>query len=195
MNPRRRPQGSESHAVPSGGNHNDGRFGESLSPWHDGVWYLKIVLPVTLAQRMYYIVLQLSMQKLVETRQGPFVLWVLCRNPTGTAILAGVGFPAKTATVAVVAVGMWKPAFGAGFQAPWDERQLCVTIPPEVPRSVVSTANRAILPISCKCRRRTILKTKILVFRKPRNMHILPDSCSEPFCATIITHERLCHRG
>ena len=58
--------------MPSGGNHNDGRFGESLSPWYDGVWYLKIVLPVTLAQRMYYIVLQLSMQKLVETRQGPF---------------------------------------------------------------------------------------------------------------------------
>jgi hypothetical protein len=24
-------------------------------------------------------------------------------------------------------------------------------------------------------------KTKILVFRKPRNMPILPDSCSEPF--------------
>jgi len=36
----------------------------------------------------------------------------------------------KTGTVAVVAVGMWKPAFGAGFQAPWDERQLCVKIPP-----------------------------------------------------------------
>ena len=43
---------------------------------------------------------------------------------------SGVGFPAKTGTVAVVAVGMWKPAFGAGFQAPWDERQLCVKIPP-----------------------------------------------------------------
>ena len=25
-----------------------------------------------------------------------------------------------------------------------------------------------------------MLKTKILVFKKPRNMHILPDSCSEP---------------
>jgi hypothetical protein len=72
MNPRRRPQGSESHAVPSGGNHNDGRFRESLSSWHDGVCYLKTVLLVTLTQRMYYIVLQLSMQELVETRQGPF---------------------------------------------------------------------------------------------------------------------------
>ena len=58
--------------MPSGGNHNDGRFGESLPAWRDGVWYLKTVLPVTLAQRMYYIGLQLSMQKLVETRQGPF---------------------------------------------------------------------------------------------------------------------------
>jgi hypothetical protein len=52
--------------VPSGGNQNDGRFGESLSAWHDDVWYLKTLLPVTLAQRMYYIVLPLSMQKLVE---------------------------------------------------------------------------------------------------------------------------------
>ena len=25
-----------------------------------------------------------------------------------------------------------------------------------------------------------MLKTKMLVFRKPRNMHVLPDSCSEP---------------
>jgi hypothetical protein len=48
----------------------------------------------------------------------------------GTRDFSGVGFPAKTGTVVVVAVGMWKPAFGAGFQAPWDEPQLCVKIPP-----------------------------------------------------------------
>ena len=48
---------------------------------------------------------------------------VLCRNLTGPAILAGLGFTAKTGAVAVVAVGMCKPAFGAGFQAPWDRQQ------------------------------------------------------------------------
>ena len=37
---------------------------------------------------------------------------------------SGVGFPAKPGTVVVVAVGMWKPAFGAGFQAPWDGQQI-----------------------------------------------------------------------
>jgi hypothetical protein len=48
----------------------------------------------------------------------------------GTRDFSGVGFPAKIGTVVVVAVGMWKPAFGAGFQAPWAEPQLCVKIPP-----------------------------------------------------------------
>jgi hypothetical protein len=33
----------------------------------------------------------------------------------GTRDFSGVGFSAKTGTVAVVAVGMWKPAFGAGL--------------------------------------------------------------------------------
>jgi hypothetical protein len=37
---------------------------------------------------------------------------------------SGVRVTAKTRAVAVVAVGMWKPAFGAGFQAPWDRQQL-----------------------------------------------------------------------
>jgi len=52
-----------------------------LSAWHDGVWYLKTVLPITLAQRMYYIVLQLSMQKLVKTRHGPFGNEKIMRTP------------------------------------------------------------------------------------------------------------------
>jgi hypothetical protein len=37
---------------------------------------------------------------------------------------SGFGFRANRGTVAVVAVGMWKPAFGAGFQAPWDGQQI-----------------------------------------------------------------------
>jgi hypothetical protein len=83
--------------------------------------------------------------------------------------------------VAVVAVGMWKPAFGAGFQAPWDERQLSVRFCRGAHGALFPQRTKAILPISCKCRRRNMLKTKILVFRKPRNMHSFPDSCSEPF--------------
>jgi hypothetical protein len=49
---------------------------------------------------------------------------VLCRNLTGPAILAGLAFWSNPVTVVVVAVGMWKPAFGAGFQAPWDGQQI-----------------------------------------------------------------------
>ena len=41
----------------------------------------------------------------------------------GTRNFSGVGFPAKLGTVAVVVVEMWEPAFGAGFQAPWDGQQ------------------------------------------------------------------------
>jgi len=37
---------------------------------------------------------------------------------------SGFGFRATRGTVAVVAVGMWKPAFGTGFQAPWDGLQI-----------------------------------------------------------------------
>jgi hypothetical protein len=37
---------------------------------------------------------------------------------------SGVGFLAKAGTVAVVAVEMWEPAVGAGFQAPWDGQQI-----------------------------------------------------------------------
>ena len=37
---------------------------------------------------------------------------------------SGFGFRANRGTVAVVAVGMWKLAFGAGFQAPWDGQQI-----------------------------------------------------------------------
>jgi hypothetical protein len=48
----------------------------------------------------------------------------------GTRDFSGVGFPPKTGTVVVVAVEMWEPAFGAGFQAPWDERELFVKILP-----------------------------------------------------------------
>ena len=43
---------------------------------------------------------------------------------------SGVGFPAKRVTLVAVAVGMWKPVFGAGFQALWDERQLSAKILP-----------------------------------------------------------------
>ena len=99
-------------------------------------------------------------QKLVET--GDTELMIAIRSnffgsvqeSDGPRDFSGVGFPAKTGTVVVVAVGMWKPAFGAGFKAPWDERQLSVKILPQGPRSVISTANPAILPILCKCRRR-----------------------------------------
>jgi hypothetical protein len=42
----------------------------------------------------------------------------------GPAILAGLVFRPNRATIAVVAVGMWKPAFGTGFQAPWYGQQI-----------------------------------------------------------------------
>jgi hypothetical protein len=48
---------------------------------------------------------------------------VLCRNLTEPAISVGLAFSAKRGTVAVVDVEMWEPAFGAGFQAPWDGQQ------------------------------------------------------------------------
>src|SRR5579864_8088622 len=69
--------------------------------------------------------LLVEFSKLMKTvfRGGDFVFRVLCKNLTEPAILAGLAFPAKPGTVAVVAVEMWKPAFGAGFQAPWDGQQ------------------------------------------------------------------------
>jgi hypothetical protein len=36
----------------------------------------------------------------------------------------GVGFPVKAGTGAVVAVEMWEPTVGAGFQAPWDGQKI-----------------------------------------------------------------------
>jgi hypothetical protein len=50
--------------------------------------------------------------------------WVLCRNLTGPAILVGLAFRPNRVTAAVVAVEMWEPAFGAGFQARWDGQQV-----------------------------------------------------------------------
>jgi hypothetical protein len=55
---------------------------------------------------------------------GNLLKTVLCRNLTGPAILAGLAFRPNRVTVVVVALGMWKPAFGAGFQAPWDGQQI-----------------------------------------------------------------------
>jgi len=43
---------------------------------------------------------------------------VLCRNLEETPILAGFGLVAARHPAVAVAVGMWEPAFGAGFQAP-----------------------------------------------------------------------------
>jgi hypothetical protein len=43
----------------------------------------------------------------------------------------------------------------------------------------------AILPIFVQVSSLGVLKTKILASRKPRNMHILPDSCAEPDSYTI----------
>jgi hypothetical protein len=82
--------------------------------------------------------------------------------------------------VAVVAVEMWEPAFGAGFQARWTDNKSWAEIPPSVPPSVISTANTQFCPFWCKCRRWGLRKTKIRVSRKPRRMHTFTDCCAEP---------------
>jgi hypothetical protein len=47
-----------------------------------------------------------------------FEVRVLRRNLKSPVTLAGLVFVTERDPIAAVAVGMWKPAFGAGFQAP-----------------------------------------------------------------------------
>jgi hypothetical protein len=49
--------------------------------------------------------------------------------------------------VAAVAVEMWKPAFGAGFQAPRTNQASQVSFPPDRPRRAISTPKQRIPPI------------------------------------------------
>src|SRR5437016_14338538 len=115
---------------------------------------------------------------------------VLCRNLTGPAILAGLAFRPNRVTVVVVAVGMWKPAFGAGFQAAWDGQQISgkdSAIGPterhfhsESRNSAHSGAN---VVVGC-CTR-----PKSLFSRKPRRMHTLTDCCAEPKIDCSVRHK------
>jgi hypothetical protein len=63
-------------------------------------------------------------RRTTNTRQLVESKWGSVQESDRARDFSGVRVTAKTRAVAVVAVGMWKPAFGAGFQAPWDRQQL-----------------------------------------------------------------------
>ena len=80
----------------------------------------------------------------------------------------------------VVAVEMWEPAFGAGFQARWDGQQSSAKIPLKVPPNVISTANSEFCPFRCECCRWRLHKTKMCVSRNPRRTNTFTDCRAEP---------------
>jgi hypothetical protein len=75
----------------------------------------------------------------------------------------------------VVAVEMWEPAFGAGFQSRWDGQQSSAKIPLSVRPSVISTANSEFRPFCCACCRWRNHKTKMCVSRTPRRINTITD--------------------
>jgi hypothetical protein len=96
-------------------------------------------------------------------------------------ILADFSVSSSSVPVAAVAVGMWKPAFCAGFQAPRAGRKRCgqsLSIPP-------SERHFHSKPSILKHFGETVpfgkqFFVKCVPFRKPRKTSTSPDSRSEP---------------
>src|SRR6202140_4787182 len=93
---------------------------------------------------------------------------------------SGVGRCRCRQPAVVVAVEMWEPAFGAGFQARWDGQQSSAKIPLKVPPSVISTPNSEFCPFRCECCRWRLHKTKMCVSRNPRRTNTFTDCRAEP---------------
>src|SRR6516165_9869690 len=84
--------------------------------------------------------------------------------------------------VAAVAVEMWKPAFGAGFQAPRTNQASqvsCSSRPPSARHFHSKAANSAHFLRNRVFGLHEGLKWSFS--RKPPKMHPPPDSCAEPF--------------
>jgi hypothetical protein len=80
-----------------------------------------------------------------------------------TPILVGSLVVAVSSPPVGVAVEMWEPAYGAGFQARWDGKQSSAKLPLLVPPRVISTANSEFRLFSCDCRRWRSHKAKMCV--------------------------------
>ena len=75
-----------------------------------------LVLPYVALSELYRVQANARSDLNVTIHDGTFKRGSV-QESDRTRDFSGVGFPAKTGTVAVVTVGMWKPVFGAGFQA------------------------------------------------------------------------------
>src|ERR1700687_109368 len=107
---------------------------------------------------------------------------VLRENLKDPAILAGFSVSSNRVAAVAVAVGMWKPAFCAGFQAPRAGRERYRQSP------IISPSERHFHsePSIFKHFGETVLFGKqfcaeCVPFRKPRKMSTSPDSRSERF--------------
>jgi hypothetical protein len=107
---------------------------------------------------------------------------VLHENLEDPVTLAGFSVSSSSVPVAAVAVGMWKPAFCAGFQAPRAGRKRCGQSPSIPPSERHFHSKPSIL----KHFGETVpfgkqFFAKCVPFRKPRKTSTSPDSRSEPF--------------
>src|SRR6266478_3291096 len=75
-----------------------------------------------------------------ESRDTPELKTVLHENLEKRVIYAGFSSLSDLTAAVAVAVGMWKPASFAGFQAPRAGRTVVADVPSFRPRSAISTA-------------------------------------------------------
>ena len=79
-------------------------------------------------------------QKLILPLEGCIQNPVLHENLEKRVIYAGLAVLSDLSAAVAVAVGMWKPASFAGFQAPTAGRTIVADVPSFRPRSAISTA-------------------------------------------------------
>jgi hypothetical protein len=117
----------------------------------------------------------------------------LCSLPV---ILAGFSVSSRSVPVAAVAVGMWKPAFCAGFQAPRAGRKRCGQSPSIPPSERHFHSKPSIL----KHFGETVpfgkqFFAKCVPFRKPRKTSTSPDSRSEPYLRGMLPRQQQMQHG
>src|SRR6266851_2330964 len=98
----------------------------------------------------------------------------------------GVGPCRYQQPAAVVAVEMWEPAFGAGFQARWDGQQIFGQDAARGPPERHFHSEPGILPILIRILSLAAAQDQNVRFQKPaQNEHFYRLSCRARFCQAL----------